>query len=157
MKATILLALYATLTSAVKMGPEGICGDLGVMKADPDNLPDNVDITDLRLCADHPMGRNRTVEGLTPVPVETTTSAVADTGLSGIEKRACYFGADKGCSNGYCWKMCGGSDGAWCWTAESSGTGPWRKCSKDSDCGTAGWGFGCGTNCKDKGVCGCSC
>lgn len=36
---------------------EELCGRLGVMYYDPDNLPEGVEVHEIRKCAGHPMGR----------------------------------------------------------------------------------------------------
>lgn len=66
-----------------------------------------------------------------------------------------------GCaSNGYCWMKCTyGSQ--WCWSAEDSGRGDWKSCSKNhskEDCNPSSHQLACGRNCKDNSAqCGCFC
>lgn len=54
---TLLFATYATVavTAASSPDAEAICGRLGVMKVDPEDLPEGVLPSDVRMCADHPM------------------------------------------------------------------------------------------------------
>ncbi|CAM1509099.1 Fc.00g028380.m01.CDS01 [Cosmosporella sp. VM-42] len=76
MKAALFLsAACATLAyPAAAKGPETICGDLGVMKVE--NMPEDVSVSDLRMCTDHPLGRNRTIslDRLSPYPRISTKS-----------------------------------------------------------------------------------
>lgn len=39
-----------------EVNPVKICGRLGVMKVNPDNLPEGVRMEDVRMCAGHPNG-----------------------------------------------------------------------------------------------------
>ncbi|KAH7486445.1 hypothetical protein IWW34DRAFT_779901 [Fusarium oxysporum f. sp. albedinis] len=94
----ILVLAYSTLISAVSStipGAEAVCGDLGILQATPGSLPDGVEPSDLRLCADHPLGRNRTLdsaEGASLAPFEE--GDVPDTTPTGasklFQKRRCY-------------------------------------------------------------------
>ncbi|KAM5344873.1 hypothetical protein ACJ41O_010735 [Fusarium nematophilum] len=58
MKVQVLLAAaFAALAVADHHpGAEKICGRLGVMEWDPNDLPEGVKPEDIRMCADHPMG-----------------------------------------------------------------------------------------------------
>ncbi|CVK85186.1 hypothetical protein FPRO06_07658 [Fusarium proliferatum] len=158
------LASSAATPASPASGAAAICGDLGILNIAPGDLPDGVEPSDLRLCANHPMGRNRTLdplEGASLAPVEEEdldpdTTAAPSASLFG--ERACYYKAPYGCSRGYCWKQCGKSrSGQWCWTASGMGGGPWRKCDKYEDCGTNKFTFACGNNCWVSRSCGCSC
>ncbi|KAK2026632.1 hypothetical protein LX32DRAFT_641656 [Colletotrichum zoysiae] len=52
-----------------------ICGDLGVLNVDIDQLPEGVSPADLRMCADHPNGRVRVLD-----PAQGTSLAPMDAG-----------------------------------------------------------------------------
>ncbi|EXM14986.1 hypothetical protein RAB80_006732 [Fusarium oxysporum f. sp. vasinfectum] len=94
----ILVLAYSTLISAVSStisGAKTVCGDLGILQITPENLPDGVEPSDLRLCADHPLGRNRTldpVEGASLAPLEEgDIPDTTPTGASRLsQKRRCY-------------------------------------------------------------------
>ncbi|KAF5569347.1 hypothetical protein FPHYL_2162 [Fusarium phyllophilum] len=163
---TILVLAYSTLISAgpsTISGAEAVCGDLGILQVPPGNLPDGVEPSDLRLCADRPLVRNRTLDpakGASLAPLEE--GDIPDTTPTGasrlFQKRRCYYGAPYGCSDKYCWKSCGAKgSGKWCWTATAGGVGPWARCKSWEGCGTNGLQYGCGKNCVLPGVCGCSC
>ncbi|KAM5359904.1 hypothetical protein ACJZ2D_014107 [Fusarium nematophilum] len=67
LSAVLVLAYVATVSSAATpSSPEAcakaICGDLGIINIDPSQLPEGIEPSDLRLCADHPLGRNRTLD-----------------------------------------------------------------------------------------------
>ncbi|KAG9497940.1 hypothetical protein J7337_010816 [Fusarium musae] len=72
----ILVLVCSTLISAgtsTISGAEAVCGDLGILQVTPGNIPDGVEPSDLRLCADHPLGRNRTLDpakGASLAPLE---------------------------------------------------------------------------------------
>ncbi|KPM36029.1 hypothetical protein AK830_g10537 [Neonectria ditissima] len=57
---TLLVATCAAATWAAapddEMNPAKICGRLGVMKVDPEDLPGGVKMEDVRMCAGHPLG-----------------------------------------------------------------------------------------------------
>ncbi|EHK45974.1 hypothetical protein TRIATDRAFT_219909 [Trichoderma atroviride IMI 206040] len=141
MKVAIYLSIVVAASAAVQrlsratneISVESICGELGVMRFNANELPDHVSPNDVRMCAKHPSGRNRTLD---------------------LSEGACYFKAPYGCSRGWCWKACD-EGGKWCWTAAESGYGPWRKCASYADCGTHDDTFGCGRWCGKQ--CGCSC
>ncbi|EWG54186.1 hypothetical protein FVEG_12459 [Fusarium verticillioides 7600] len=124
----VTLASSAATPASPAAGAVAICGDLGILNIAPGDLPEGVAPSELRLCADHPMGRNRTLdplEGASLAPMEEEdldpdTTATPSAGL--FEERACYDKAPYGCSRGYCWKQCGASrSGKWCWTASAMG------------------------------------
>ncbi|KAJ9427199.1 hypothetical protein QL093DRAFT_2094332 [Fusarium oxysporum] len=80
----ILVLAYSTLISAVSSTISGA-----------EATPDGVEPSDLRLCADHPLGRNRTLdsaEGASLAPFEE--GDVPDTTPTGasklFQKRRCY-------------------------------------------------------------------
>ena len=147
----------AAVTPNVRV--QEICGDLGVMDVATNELASGVGVSDIRMCADHPLGRNRTLdeaEGASLAPVDPNDAHVlarTPSSLNTLEERSCNYKAPYGCSGGYCWKSCG-KNGVWCWTASKGGVGAWAKCSKFEDCGTVGIYFGCGKACAS---CGCSC
>ncbi|RDB29458.1 hypothetical protein Hypma_014817 [Hypsizygus marmoreus] len=72
------------------------------------NLPDGVIANDVRKCVGHPLDKD-------------------------VNAQACWTGSPYGCTDGYCWKVCG-SFGEWCWTAANKGQGAWLKCSAYTDC-----------------------
>ncbi|KAH7149393.1 hypothetical protein B0J13DRAFT_304629 [Dactylonectria estremocensis] len=166
---TILFFSYTALAAVASVSPDtrvkSLCGTLGVMEISPKQLPDGVALTDIRMCADHPLGRNRTLdtaEGASLAPMDTDDVATADIAVvpveNTLEERACYKNAPYGCSDGYCWKACGDTaKGEWCWTAGLGGAGSWAKCSSWNDCGTGSVNYGCGKGCAKPFVCGCSC
>ncbi|KAJ4137212.1 hypothetical protein NW768_002794 [Fusarium equiseti] len=100
-----LLALaYAAMASSaatpVSPGAAAVCGDLGILNIAPGDLPEGVEPSELRLCADHPMGRNRTLdpaEGASLAPMTEEEDLEPDTtpaaGASLFEERACYYKA----------------------------------------------------------------
>ncbi|KAK2592410.1 hypothetical protein QQS21_009893 [Conoideocrella luteorostrata] len=149
---TALLA-YAALTmaaatdvSSAAIHAQAVCGDLGVMNIAPENLHADTAASDVRMCAEHPLGRNRSLDpakGASLAPLENGDKTVLDNPLNSPDKRACYTKAPYGCSGGYCWKSCG-NKGEWCWTAGAWGAGSWAKCKRFQDCGTGGINFGCG-------------
>ncbi|RBR25332.1 uncharacterized protein FIESC28_01769 [Fusarium coffeatum] len=169
--AFLLILAYAAMASsaatpvAPAAGAAAVCGDLGILNIAPGDLPEGVEPSELRLCADHPMGRNRTLdpaEGASLAPMTEEEDLEPDTtpaaGASLFEERACYYKAPYGCSRGYCWKSCGKSrSGQWCWTASAGGGGPWNKCDKFEDCGTNRITQACGNSCWVSRACGCSC
>lgn len=75
------------------------------------------------------------------------------------EKRACWYGDKYGCSDGYCYRVCGEKDdGNWCWVAIGGGNGPWLRCTIRNQCApdaVPAVSLGCGTGECD--ACGCSC
>ncbi|CEI60176.1 hypothetical protein FVEN_g6360 [Fusarium venenatum] len=162
----LLVLAYSAigLSAATPASPEArakaICGDLGIL--DITTLQDGVEPAELRLCADHPLGRKRNLD-----PKQGSSIAPGDKGLPKdvspadstglLSKRICWDVAPYGCENrSYCWKVCG-QNGEWCWTAHAGGSGAWRGCRTWGDCGTDDKDFGCGKNCKASGICGCSC
>ncbi|KAL6858135.1 hypothetical protein ACO1O0_005588 [Amphichorda felina] len=139
MKFTIvtLLALNAAGVFASPAAKD-VCGDLGVMEVDLSNLPEGVDPTKIRTCADHPSKLSSENEENSPL----------------LAKRDCWYGKTPGCSkDGWCYKSCGDAgSGQWCWAAENGGLGDWISCSSDSQCSQ---NMACGKgNCD---ACGCSC
>ena len=150
MKAAILITascatLAYTTTTAAKLGPEAICGDLGVMTVE--NLAEGVNPADLRMCADHPLGRNRTIEAGSSAPMDIDGKTASTDSKPALGERACYAQGLFRCSGRYCWKACGDLIlGEWCWMAGSSGFGPWAKCSSLYDCDDGAWEFSCGRN-----------
>ncbi|KAL0564558.1 hypothetical protein V5O48_017487, partial [Marasmius crinis-equi] len=117
MKFTVAIVFLATqlngvFSVAIRDGEE--CGALGVMAVDGD-------ATDVRKCANHPLGRDRfdTWESLAPIEANETS-------LTSRAEEKCFYDAPYGCSGGYCWKACGSpGDGKWCWTAGGDGSGAW--------------------------------
>ncbi|KAK6533668.1 hypothetical protein TWF694_002601 [Orbilia ellipsospora] len=142
------------------------CGSLGVFSPDT-ILPEGVQASDVRRCADHPLGRDRDLKNasLAPMDAEFTKRSqnngemTADTviaHLSGRSAQACFFGAPYGCTKGFCWKSCG-KNGEWCWTANQGGLGQWQACSTFGDCAPSS-NYACGAGCTGKSkACGCSC
>ncbi|KAE8324840.1 hypothetical protein BDV39DRAFT_179978 [Aspergillus sergii] len=53
---TALAALRPDATPYEVAAAEAGCGSLGVMRTDPVELPEGVTMTDVRMCADHPLG-----------------------------------------------------------------------------------------------------
>ncbi|KAI1850264.1 hypothetical protein JX265_002162 [Neoarthrinium moseri] len=127
------------------------CGDLGVLSFNAKDLPDGVNASDVRNCAEHPLGNGNMLKR--DNDNETTTES---RGLDLLSPRDCYDKAPYGCTDGYCWKACGSAgDGKWCWTANNGGLGSWITCKTYNDCGgSALYACGKGLNCK---TCGCSC
>lgn len=171
-KAILILAYTAMATAAVtpasaEARAKAVCGDLGVLEVIPGELPEGVVPSDLRLCADHPLGRNRTLDpekGASVKMIDDDEGDLADPdttpapSLHPFEQMACYTKASMGCSGGYCWKQCGNKiKGEWCWTANAFGAGAWRTCKRWQDCDTNNLRFGCGKGCLKPFVCGCSC
>ncbi|KAL7900570.1 hypothetical protein HDV63DRAFT_369092 [Trichoderma sp. SZMC 28014] len=171
MKAAIYLSILAAASAAVQrsnratndiatndISAQSNCGELGVMSFNASELPDYVSLDNVRMCAKHPQGRNRTLdlsEGASLPPALANNQSIANnSGAGHLNKRSCEFTAPYGCSRGWCWKTCD-QGGKWCWTAEGGGYGPWRKCASYTDCGTDDATFGCGQACGKQ--CGCSC
>lgn len=122
------------------------CGKLGVME-----VPEGVPESDVRHCAEHPLGRdvdfgNDYKRGPTSVHNRHAADIFPKDALK------CYWG-DKpwGCMGGKCFKKCG-ARGNWGWTAQGAGYGDWDRCKYDTDCG---WNFHCSMG--TCGACGCSC
>ncbi|KAK2764264.1 hypothetical protein FQN54_008956 [Arachnomyces sp. PD_36] len=137
------------------------CGDLGVMRSyRAEELPKGVVAEEIRTCSNHPLGRERHLERASLAPKEADEREPSEmgwspnnsNGLETLEQRACEHDAPYGCSDGYCWKVCGGA-GEWCWTAANGGLGDWLTCSQWNDCGQHTYFCGRGF-CDD---CGCSC
>lgn len=169
MKAAIYLSIVVAASAAVQrsnratneISAESICGELGVMRSNANELPENVSPKDVRMCAKHPYGRNRTLdlsEGASLPPAYTNEQSQAGNASGSdvrhINERDCSFQSPYGCSQGRCWKTCD-QGGKWCWTAAEGGYGPWKKCTTWADCGTDEDAFGCGRLCGEE--CGCSC
>ncbi|KAL7925686.1 hypothetical protein ACQKWADRAFT_309983 [Trichoderma austrokoningii] len=111
MKAAIYLSLVATALAAVQksatneISAESICGELGVMSFNASELPNDVSPNEVRLCAKHPQGRNRTLdfsEGASLPPVYINKQGLArdttDSTIGHLNERSCYDGAPYGCS-----------------------------------------------------------
>lgn len=49
-------AAAPTETPNDETDPVKICGRLGVMKINPEDLPEGAKMEDVRMCADHPLG-----------------------------------------------------------------------------------------------------
>ncbi|KAF6831569.1 hypothetical protein CMUS01_07305 [Colletotrichum musicola] len=150
--ATVIAALLAAHVQAGVAPSAAVeCGDLGIMDYDEAALPAGVVISEIRTCAEHPLA-------LSPNVAHLDTPAGPDgTGDSPLERRACWYGRDYGCTDGYCWKKCIG-DGRWCWTAWNKGWGNWQTCSADNQCKpTNEAGCGESNNGKECKKCGCSC
>lgn len=169
MKAAIYLSIVVAASAAVQRSnratnepsAESICGELGVMRFNASELPDHVSPNNVRMCAKHPHGRNRTLdlsEGASLPPAYAKTQSLASNATSSdvrhLNERGCCLGSPYGCSRGWCWKVCD-QGGKWCWTAAEGGYGPWKKCASYADCGTDEDDFGCGHWCGKQ--CGCSC
>lgn len=166
MKFTTVIQLLAAAAGAMaQLSAEQICGNLGVLSLSAEKLAtiETKDMGALRLCANHPLDRNRTLdpaEGASLAP--SVRGQARDTSLNdrsgSLSERSCYTAAQYGCSGGYCWKQCGDKvKGEWCWTANVGGVGSWRTCTKWQDCGTNDYTYGCGKNCLKPYQCGCSC
>ncbi|KAF4174894.1 hypothetical protein CNMCM8694_000640 [Aspergillus lentulus] len=62
---SLLLGVSATTTLAAALRPDATpdevaaavaeCGPLGVMRIDPAELPEGIKMSDVRMCADHPL------------------------------------------------------------------------------------------------------
>ncbi|PYI29060.1 hypothetical protein BP00DRAFT_479945 [Aspergillus indologenus CBS 114.80] len=140
------------------------CGNLGIMVVPTADLPKGVHPSDVRICRDHPLGRNRDIEGASLAPLDPMDVQTLEGNTAALEGRSepkmpntaelqtCYKNAPYGCSGGYCWKVCG-NNGEWCWTAKNSGVGAWYTCNRYQNCGT-GTIYACGRGCPS---CGCSC
>ncbi|SPJ91495.1 uncharacterized protein FTOL_13510 [Fusarium torulosum] len=163
-KVLIILAYSAfILSAATPASPEArakaICGDLGIL--DITTVPDGVEPSELRLCANHPMGRNRNLDpkkgaSLAPGGEGYYDDITPADSANLLSERFCSYSAPYGCEGKWCWKTCG-NNGQWCWTAWAKGTGAWRGCKTWRDCGTDNTNYGCGKNCNVPGNCGCSC
>ncbi|UKZ76246.1 hypothetical protein TrVFT333_003945 [Trichoderma virens FT-333] len=145
-----------------ELSAESICGELGVMSFNASELPDHVSPDNIRLCAKHPHGRNRTLDpfkGASLPPAYASKHGPASNAsmplVHHLGERSCYFAAPYGCSRGGCWKVCDEETGKWCWAAENSGYGHWRYCTTYADCGTDKTDYGCGHLCGPQ--CGCGC
>lgn len=142
-----VIALATGILSTARDAATEECGGLGVM-VDNGTLPEGVDPTQLRKCVDHPLGK----------PDLTPRGDLAETAGTLVE-RVCDPGSAKwGCSNGYCWKLCGtAGSGTWCWTARDEGYGDWITCEHSTQCSSS---FACGQSgggnvpCE---ACGCKC
>lgn len=122
---------------------EAECGALGVMNWDLEDLPADVDRSQLRKCREHPH--------------DMTT--LKERGI--LEKRWCVSHDDGGCSkSGYCWRACKKDNNSpwykWCWLAWTDGRGDWIPCKSNKDCEPKNIGRG---NCAvgDCNACGCDC
>lgn len=159
LQTNLLLAAFASVALAAAVPDVDAvakCGSLEVMKYDPQSLPDGVAPSDVRMYADHPMGRERSDTSDAPVDAYIDTSALEYSNPLELQPRACSTHAPYGFSDGYCWKVCNSKFG-WCWTAFGRGFGSWRTCRSHKDCGTNNVTHTCARGCKDPGLCGCSC
>ncbi|KAK1218649.1 hypothetical protein PQX77_018657 [Marasmius sp. AFHP31] len=98
------------------------CGSLGVLNVDLSNLPEGMTPSDVRKCADHPLGskprKNAQWESLAPMEDSESDLSNRSNIIEGRAAQKCYYDAPYGCTDGYCWKACGASgSGQWCWTA----------------------------------------
>ncbi|KAL3455394.1 hypothetical protein BJX64DRAFT_295089 [Aspergillus heterothallicus] len=59
-----LAALRPDATPDEVAAAEAECGSLGVMRIDPAELPEGVLLSDVRMCADHPLGRPSTPDAV---------------------------------------------------------------------------------------------
>lgn len=73
MKVAINLSVLIATSAAITMNhtmneidAETICGELSVIKVGISELPEDVSPEDIRLCAQHPLGRNRTLDASIP-------------------------------------------------------------------------------------------
>lgn len=141
-----------------------ICGDLGVM----DGLHGDLDPAQVRMCTEHPFGRNRVLDegnGASLAPIDDKEPLVAesssDSSAQLLQERACVTPYTSGCSDGFCWTSCQDfpyervETGKWCWLAHYYGKGDWATCNTWEDCekDPTTW-CGVGDNCAS---CGCSC
>ncbi|KAM0344819.1 hypothetical protein ACHAPU_007201 [Fusarium lateritium] len=170
-KASLIVLAYTALASSAATpaspaaGAAAICGDLGILNLSPDEVPEGVKPWDLRLCADHPMGRNRTLdsdEGASLAPMEEAEGADSETtaapSANVFEKKSCYYKSPYGCSRGWCWRSCGPKRGGqWCWVATQLGAGPWKTCNSWEDCSGSIVKAQCAKGCVISRSCGCGC
>ncbi|KAJ6261627.1 hypothetical protein Dda_4297 [Drechslerella dactyloides] len=162
--ALFLIAQFSGAMAAAVSADAAECGSLGVL--DTKNVRAGADLSKLRKCSGHPMGRDRDLEHALLGPLISADSEAAQNAapldarsvipaLSGRGANACWFGASYGCSKNFCWRNCG-PNGQWCWTATNSGSGEWIGCNAASQC--ADLNAACGKDCKkDDKSCGCSC
>ncbi|KAI2470985.1 hypothetical protein F4781DRAFT_441237 [Annulohypoxylon bovei var. microspora] len=151
----VLLAVHAgcilAATNAHQLAASE-CGDLGIMEYDESTLPQGVKPSDVRKCAQHPLGHSRVKgEGSLAPESDTVLEDVNYDNATILQPRDCQYDAKYGCTNGYCWKACG-QPGQWCWAAKGDGTGPWIQCASYKDCKTK---YACGKGCGKE--CGCGC
>ncbi|RSL78090.1 hypothetical protein BHE90_017403, partial [Fusarium euwallaceae] len=114
--ALLIIAYSALVSSAAAPAPpevraKAICGDLGILNIT--ELPEGVESWELRLCADHPLGRNRNLDpkkGASLAPGGKGFDARADItpadSANPLGKRVCSYAAPYGCEGKYCWKAC---------------------------------------------------
>lgn len=139
MKNSVLLNVAAILSlgsfsSAIPTDHESHRGPLGIINTT--DLPAHVKPGNVRVCAGHPA-------------VVPKTSA----NVNSLQKRECWNGKPLGCTDSFCWKVCGPlGSGQWCWTAAEDGVGDWKTCKTDADCSVFD---ACGAGSCDD--CGCSC
>ncbi|KAL7789147.1 hypothetical protein V8C37DRAFT_386846 [Trichoderma ceciliae] len=170
MKASSHLFILAATSTAFRIVDQttreldaaSICGELEVMNVNASELPSNISLSELRMCAKHPQGRNRTLDtsdgaSLAPANVNKygPVNNASTFAVRPLAERSCYYNSPYGCSRGSCWKVCDEGTGKWCWAAEKGGYGHWSRCSTYADCGTDEWNFGCGQLCGPQ--CGCGC
>ncbi|CEJ83690.1 hypothetical protein VHEMI03225 [[Torrubiella] hemipterigena] len=157
MAMAMAMATLGISAATPEANPSRVCGRLGVtMDVIETKNMTREELSNLRMCAEHPLGNIRPTEGesLAPMPDQP----IPKPELSVRKADKCEWTAPYGCSGYYCWKSCGApGDGQWCWTANNGGKGAWNKCVTYADCGTDDVTFGCGVNCWNGGSCGCSC
>jgi hypothetical protein len=156
------VAVQRSSRATDEVNAESICGELGVMKINADDLPDGASPKDVRMCAKHPHGRNRTLdpsEGASLPPAYASMQnppGKTHTEVSHINGRSGDSGSPFGCSRGWCWRSCGtpGHEGGkWCWAAAEHGTGEWKTCKNWHQCGSDDEDFGCSIEAFDKYGC----
>ncbi|KAI1416863.1 hypothetical protein F5Y13DRAFT_204254 [Hypoxylon sp. FL1857] len=142
--------IFAAGASTASQATAAECGDLGVMKYDQAELPHDVQASDVRKCANHPLKGHERAKGQGSLAPKNAADSSHDNATI-AQPRDCSYDAPYGCYEGYCWKACG-DPGEWCWTARKAGFGSWYKCDTYKDCGTLT--YACGKHCDS---CGCSC
>ncbi|PGH14302.1 hypothetical protein AJ79_03124 [Helicocarpus griseus UAMH5409] len=158
--ALVSLTVTGALSAMVGRSTVDECGSLGVNNPDFSKLPADIDRNNIRKCADHPLGRRRSLLGASLAPSNVEIRGVpftprAPDDIITTEKMECQWSAPLGCSGNWCWKSCG-NDGQWCWLAKDDGHGDWKPCSKWQDCMNAAEKLDCGKGIA-CGACGCSC
>lgn len=108
----------AVMFSNANVDPAECADQGGVLQISAADLPEGTLLSDVRKCADHPLGRDRKKETWSiPPPAEegdNSTSPVPRAGQDISQTQACYYDAAYGCTyeggTGYCWKHCGASN-----------------------------------------------